>query len=505
MWGDVVARIGPKTDRLERFSLAIASAVVHALKMAGHLKTHEGQGQGDSIGQDAPQPVPSVPVVVAPGIAMDEALSRWKAEMQARGCKPGSIDRMLSTVERTAEWNGWVRTGQVDYSGAIAFLAAQRGKDRPWSGPTYDQAVSTLKVFGEFLRRSRCGPVDGSGRHENPLLDLQPSGEAGGDGSRAMTTEQARALIEASIDRHMRSRRAKGASPVFWLMLFHTGLRYAEGCSIRWQDVDLASGSIWTDPKWTGNKGGRRDLIPLTAELAEQLSLYRETVPHGQTDPVFPIVPNRNTFHDDREAAGIPLLDARRRKVSIHSTRKTFCTWIDATGAPRGLVSALARHAETLTEDRYVDHADSKLRELVKQIPHIWPSGVKIFSMGARKKVATASARTDTTGVKSELQPMNATVPLNKAGRPVRMGSDLTPRANAPGRSALVSDSTHAAVSSEYAIENGNGHFRPETASDSMNEALAQAVLANALFIQSQIRGLGGSSGAASDLESHPR
>ncbi len=101
---------------------------------------------------------------------------------------------MASTVQRVAEHSGWNAANNVDYQGAIAFLADRRRADPPWSGPTYDQAVSTLRTFGEFLRR--CGAA-----HANPLADLESCGEPGEQGPRALTATEARAIIEAAIIR----------------------------------------------------------------------------------------------------------------------------------------------------------------------------------------------------------------------------------------------------------------------------------------------------------------
>ncbi len=499
----MIARIGPEflpesANRpsspislfpdLRQISLAVSRGVTHAFRMAGIVTSPIGQGQGDSSRQEAVQLVRHEPAVVPVGIKISDAVNLWKTEMEGRGCTPSSIGRMISTVIRCSEWVGWTHTGQVEYAGAISFLGKMRAGG--WSGPTYDQAVSTLKVFGEFMRRSRIGPADQFGRHENTLIDLQSSGEKGGDGACPMSTEQACAFIMAAIDRHLKSRRAKGASPVFWLSLFKTGLRYSENCAMRWGDLDLDTKSLYTDPKWPGNKAGRRDFLPLNTELFELLLPYRETVPHGPDDPVFPVVPNRNTFNKDREAASIPKMGASRRKFSIHSTRKSFCTWVDATGAPRGLVSALARHAETLTEERYITHSEEKLRATIELLPRIWPSDTKIFSTGARKNLAKREKTGDTSPVTSG-SPMISTSTQSQEGRPVSTigEDDVTIRPLGPGRSSpgsVARDDFSAAVTSD-AIENGNGHFRSEIGDDSIVDPLDRAILALTRYVNSRL------------------
>lgn len=332
------------------------------------------------------------------GVSVDDALARWRDDLTARDCTPRSIERMMSIVSRVCECSGWNTANDVTYQHAVAFLAARRRQDSPWSNATHDQAVSTLRTFGEFLRRSGV-------LHANPLADLQSVGALNPQGARALTPDEARRLVACSIDRHLESRRAKGCAPLYWTVLFLTGLRVSEAASMAWSDIELDTPDpcIWTDPRWTGNKAGRRDRIPLHPELVVLLTSYRSSRMY-RPGLIFPMAPTTATWNMDRDAAGIPMRDGRKRKATRHSARKSFITWLDALGIPRGLVSKLARHATTLTERVYVDHSEAKERESIALLGGVWPEKVEIFSVRAAKNVDRPTETPDDVGVKQQIQ-----------------------------------------------------------------------------------------------------
>jgi len=411
------------------------------------------------------------------GVSIDTALAGWADELTARGCREQSAYRMGTLIRRVAKFAGWQGVAHVTYSDCVAFLANQRRGERPWAGPTYDQAVSTLRTFGEFCRRSGWTAA-------NPLVDLQACGEPGEHGSRALTTAEARALIASSLERHFRSRRAKGYAPVFWLLMFHTGLRYAEAQGLRWKDLDLEGSipALYTDPKAVGNKAKRRDRIPLHPELLEMLEGLRASSGNPDSNArVFRQSPNRATWRAEREAAKIPAKDARGRPVTPHSCRKSFCTWLDAQSIPRGLVSRLARHAHTLTEEKYIDHDSSLEVAAIHSLPTLWPQGVKIFARNLEKESCLNGNPCDTQGVKQCIPTKTSTM----LPRPFACAAS---QQAVKGSGSVVAIS---AVSSgkTRAIESNNGQNRTENDSDLIVDALTRGVLALSRIVESRLGG----------------
>jgi integrase len=404
------------------------------------------------------------------GVSIDEAVARWRDDLTARDCTAGSIDRMLSIVNRITECAGWSTSADVSYQSAVAFLAARRRQESPWSNATHDQAVSTLRTFGEFLRRSGVLLV-------NPLTDLQSVGALNPQGARALTVDQARALVACSIERHFESRRAKGCAPLYWTVLFLTGLRVSEAASMQWSDLDLDSEHpcIWTDPKWCGNKAGRRDRIPLHPELLELLTKYRSSRMY-RPGAVLPMMPTVETWNHDRDAAGIPQRDGRKRKATRHSTRKSFITWLDALTIPRGLVSKLARHATTLAERVYVDHSDVMESEAIAQLGGVWPEKVEIFSIRTHKTVGLPPNGRYLESATFGKNTVPKTTQRILTGRPAIQAlsvSSVAARPQGPGRSVGMRSSTLPRAASR---KDSNGQVAPLSVGESPRDMAARAL-----------------------------
>jgi integrase len=344
------------------------------------------------------------------GTSIDEAVARWRDEMTGRGCRGSSISRFVQLVKRAADSQGWHSVQQLDYLSAVAFLAHHRRGDhggKPWGARTYNQAVTVLRTFGEFCRRSGYTT-------ENAMADLQTWKAPMSDGCRALTADEARRVLAAAI-RRQGDARAHGFAALFWHTLFCTGLRYAELCSLQWGMVRLdgAHPGIRLVREMHGNKAGRADYIPLVPESVHLLKRWQDLVPHATHQAVFPVVPTRQTWRMDRDDAKIAAVDHRGRKTSIHCARKTYCTLIDKPGLSSGLVAKLARHATTLTEARYIDHEEADLWEAVQDFPLLWPDEGGDWSKILKKKSPDSSqrtGRTDEAVVSFQCEPSNHAV-----------------------------------------------------------------------------------------------
>jgi len=441
------------------------------------LAPSPAEGSVGNMGEPAPTPA-------LVGVTLDEAIQRWSDSMLARVVKPSSTVRMTAMVRRAADFAGWQTADQVTYAEAVAFLASKRrpdGEGRDWSGPTYDQAVSTLRVFGDFLRRNYRLP-------ENPLKDLEPSGEPGGDGARALSVEDARGMIASAIARHLDSRRARGLSPVVWLFMFKTGLRCNETASVEWSNLLLDDDTplLVTNPRW--DKSGRKNTIPLNREVAEQLRRLRASL-DKPTGLVFPVMPNRDTWNKDRESAGIPEIDRRGRGATMHSARKSFATWLDRAGVPAGFRSQLMRHAETLAEARYTDHALPELSTAIDRLEPLWPKDLDFFAVGWKKTVARAGVGRYSLSSHTKAPTVNQ--PRSDGGSCCSPSCDNLAALEPPSARGFSADA--APGEAPKAIQVGNGHFRPES------EALNRAVEALAAFVMGRL----GSKGADREPADH--
>ena len=313
-----------------------------------------------------PQPVLSLTPVVGPS-AIGAAVDRWDADMERRNRTPKSRALFRRRIEMCLAFNGWTDPAQITYLGASDWLAYQV-KERGWSGSTHDQTISALQGFTRFLVKTDALPTD-------PWKALERRGEVGKVGGRALTLAEVRAMVAVGYAASAVDRRCKAPRGLFYAFLALTGLRYAEGQACRWGDLDRAGDppALYTDPKWTGNKAGRRDRVPLCGQLRERLEEWSRCVPSGVADPVFPHTPNRATFAKDRAAAGVPELDGRQRPVGFHSLRRGFASLLYAAKAPEATITRLMRHALGITQARYIDPDCTLEVEAVESIPQIFP------------------------------------------------------------------------------------------------------------------------------------
>jgi integrase len=319
------------------------------------------------------------------GTPIADALAGWRVEMESRGCKENSIRRMAFVVRSLCRSQRWGGVEALTYTGAMTFLASQRTPEdgtKGWSKATMNQAISTLKCFGAYCRRAKLLKA-------SPFEDLMGVKAAAEPGSRAESVENVRKLLVASINRHLRDRRAKGAAGLVWYFLVCTGMRVGslgrlEGngkarrrVGIRWRDIDLERATYTTDPSWF--KGGRRLVRPLYGPLVAMLKDWKEHLAAGPDDFVFPILPPRATFRMDKEAAGIPERDIMGMPFSIHGLRQSFSVWLDEAGVPAGARSALMTHADTLCEAKYTHYELGKLRAELAKLPDCWPDGMRVI------------------------------------------------------------------------------------------------------------------------------
>lgn len=434
-WGEWKRCQGAPTEKpaVSTDDRAILFACIRAFGRLVDMATPlEQRGLSAPLVEEAASRSVAAPKVGA-GVSIDEAIALWKARSSAR-YKPESVDRMYSTVRRVSDWAGWNTVADISFESADAILSARLRGDNEckWGGSTHDQAVSVLRGFGEFLRKS--GKLA-----TNPLLDLEATGEPAGEGARPLAPELARAFMAAAIDRHMRTRRARGCSPLFWVTMFYTGLRYSEAKSMTWKCI-TPDAVLVTDPRWRGNKSKRKDELPIREDLFGWLDRHRATIPSGSDDPVFPRVPTRYTWHVDRESAGIPLGDPRFGECTPHSARKSYGTWLDGQGIPRGLVSSLMRHSETLAEARYIRHNMPESRAAVEALPALGGDEIENIFVRRAKKLALPKKLDDYVSVKPSVSAMKFSPNHNPLRHPdpssLHCDDGLTLERNAPGREA---------------------------------------------------------------------
>lgn len=373
----VSVKIDGDSASVAAFLLRLSGGSAHNARMdPAAVSSPASQGVAPEVSRTAPAesvPVtPATPPTPAVPWSIEQALAEYRDYLTAIGKREGTLRTYASMVGAVAKFSGWTVIGDIRLEHVTAFIASRRRNDhggKAWGDNTCRSCACACKALTAFLAKRKALPSD-------PLESLDSIAKADGKQKHPFTAEEARRLLAAAIGRHGRDRRSRGCAPLYFYVLFHTGLRYAEVASMTWADV-TAEGElpgIWTDPAWTGNKNKRRAWIALPAHLAEMLLAWKKATHGRDRRRVFPIVPTPQLWHLSREDAGLPEHDADGFVYSPHAARASYITWLGQIATvPEGLRQRMARHAKGLTENVYTVRSKAEMAVAVAQLPAIWP------------------------------------------------------------------------------------------------------------------------------------
>jgi integrase len=338
--------------------IANGQVVVHTREMHPSPTVREGK--------DAAPQSPVAGRIEATPVELSESVSRWLEDMRRRNKKPRSIAAFREVVERAAKDNGWTTPIDLTFDAVTAYLGSKRDAGT-WKGTTYNRNLTIFRSLTNFMHAS--GKLS-----DDPLVKAYRAESDGGEGSRAATIDEARAIVLSAWARAIDAR-SKGNRALYGCCLFGAGLRLGEPAQWKWKHIALDHSTphiLWTQDI---SKNHRRRDTALSPELVELLRAHREVVPHGPDDPVFPIVPSPSMFRQDAKRAGVPAEDYRGRPFSPHSARKFFSTMATSVGIPEKMVDFLMRHAGRV-EHRYYQPSLEDQAEALKKLPRIWPPQV---------------------------------------------------------------------------------------------------------------------------------
>lgn len=322
-----------------------------------------------------PLPQGSVEVAIAPTsvvagrIAAEPsvlyaAIGTWLNGLRGRGKR--GLDCYRQDVERGMREIPIALPDEVTYDAITGYLSAKVSSGA-WMGTTYNRNLSSWRSFTRHLRKAGLLEAD-------PLLDADRASHDGGQGSRAVSIEEARAIVMRAWIRQRADRRSKGDRALYWLCLFAHGCRIEEPS--RWQRRHLVLDHEVPHVWWTKDisKNRREQEIALVPELACLLREHLRRMGPGQpNDPVFTVVPSPATFRADRKQSGVQYEDRRGRPCTPHSARKFYSTTMSAEGCPEKYVDFFMRHAGRV-ENRYFDPSLKEQAIQIARMPLLWPN-----------------------------------------------------------------------------------------------------------------------------------
>ena len=119
------------------------------------------------------------------------------------------------------------------------------------------------------------------------------------------------------------------------------------------------------------------------------------------------------------------------------------------------------RHAETLAESRYTDHALPKLSTGIESLKSLWPQGLEIFSRGWKKSLASGGGLVDIGGAASMFTNTHNSDQTTTTAQALDMVA-AQPFGFGPSLQSGRTCEPNQASAGSASIEAGNGHFRSE-------------------------------------------
>lgn len=156
-------------------------------------------------------------------------------------------------------------------------------------------------------------------------------------------------------------------------LLWSTGLRSAELCSLQWRDIDLDDGTLLV----RRGKGGRQRLLYLNDRIWEQMKQYREKTGGKDNDPVFCALTN-NQFTKGSPCRGLTqssLVDMIRhhaqnngfaKPVSPKTFRHSFATHMVEAGVRIEDIKEMLGHDDETETCIYIHVTTEAARRLLE-------------------------------------------------------------------------------------------------------------------------------------------
>jgi len=188
---------------------------------------------------------------------------------------------------------------------------------------------------------------------------------------RHLTPDEASSLLEAlanvSDDLHDMA-----------LLSLHCGLRAGEVFSLTWTDIDLERGLLTL----RDTKSGRNRHAYMTAQVKTALEKRSKGSPEAlvfpsKTGKVRQAISNRFMVTVNTLGLNEGIIDPRQ-KVTFHTLRHTFASWLVMSGTPIYTVQKLLGHSTLTMTERYSHLAPDHMRQAVKSIERTATQSAKV-------------------------------------------------------------------------------------------------------------------------------
>ncbi|MCC6677886.1 MAG: tyrosine-type recombinase/integrase [Phycisphaerales bacterium] len=282
---------------------------------------------------------------------IDGQIDAYLAELKRLGRDDMYRYTIRKHLEGAAESQGWSRLTDCTPQSISARL--KQLADANLAAKTQNAHRADLNAF--FAWCVRTGRLEA-----NPCAAVPKSAVKADKKRRALSPSEIRDLLET----------APPERAICYRFLALTGLRRSEAAQIQWAHLHLDGVNAHIELPPTITKSGHAEAVPLVPELAAALRDHRDDA--SDRDPVFAEIPSMPEFRDDLADAGIEEVDARGRKVVLHSLRHSLATMLAASGVPMPVAQRIMRHRDIkLTAEVYQDEAMLPLHAAMQALPSL--------------------------------------------------------------------------------------------------------------------------------------
>ncbi|HEY3325057.1 MAG TPA: site-specific integrase [Planctomycetota bacterium] len=437
------AKAKPKLKRFysELWTIEYTDALGHTIRKAGGTKAKQAEAALRKAEERVYNEKHSLPTINVAELSCYDLLRKWLESL--KGHTGDAYRRDVETYcKRVIDGCRAGTIAQLRPDAVEAFLNRLADEEdlAPRTVNAYLEALKSClqwAVKSRFLPYSPLDCVQKRNEHERRRLrralsdaELSRMLAAALDGPRrrALNLYQNRPRkdgtfkpVEIPLQRQAELAEQGRRNALIYRLLVQTGLRVNEARLLAWNDISLEAATLTTRPEWVGNKNGKRETLPLAADLVEALKVWRERHPAEEHEPVIKLPQALlKRFNDDLVAAGLakriyrdrvgkvlpvdadgrPLQkphpveldkrDASGRTLDLHALRHTHGTRLVASGADIKTVQALMRHSTpAMTLGIYV-HADKgRMADAVGNLPELHAAAAKEPELAVLAKTGT--------------------------------------------------------------------------------------------------------------------
>ncbi len=244
---------------------------------------------------------------------------------------------------------------------------------------TADELVRLLQV-------ARLRPLAEYGRATVPVTGRSRSSKSRATWRKAPLTVdnivdaavRGRSVVQPDMADHLNLQGWERA--IIYELLLTTGMRKGELASLTIADVDLCENTPAVTLRGIHAKNGKRATIPLRPDVADHLREWladrrRRLSAQGKAlaaDDRLVQIPAGfiRVFGRDLEAAGIPKVDERGRRLDVHAMRTTFNTQLAVAGVDsRTVMAAMRVSSLNLVLNTYADEQQFDVSKAVNSLP----------------------------------------------------------------------------------------------------------------------------------------